>query len=177
MAFISAPAFANNFCNAQTAHYREELDGKTAPVFKEINQTIEEMRQHGTDPEDIRFKTFDGSFKSLPEILRALTDQKAAMAKEIDAVADKCAGELKPYQDATEAAVSIAFGGLDKLLPTRMTHVEIGEILAGKPFGGEGGVVPHLRNQLLNLAHIDVHTKAFVPSLIIDPWKTLTFQR
>lgn len=106
-----------------------------------------------------------------------LTAQKGDVSKEIDDAADKCSNELKPLQDVTDAGVTIATLGLNKLLPERMTHIEIGEILAGKPFGGDGGLVPHFRDQLLGAFHIDSHNKGFGVSIIVDPWKTLTFQR
>jgi hypothetical protein len=80
-------------------------------------------------------------------------------------------------QDVTDAGVTIALLGLNKLLPERMTHIEIGEILAGKPLGGDGALIPHFRDQLLGVFNIKPQSKGFVESIIVDPWKTLTFQR
>ena len=177
LALSGTPAFANNFCDAQVASYRGELEAKTAPVFAEINKGIDDIRKNGGDPDKIGIKMADGTFKTLPEMLRMLTAQKGDVSKEIDDAADKCSNELKPLQDVTDAGVTIATLGLNKLLPERMTHIEIGEILAGKPFGGDGGLVPHFRDQLLGAFHIDSHNKGFGVSIIVDPWKTLTFQR
>ncbi len=76
---------------------------------------------------------------------------------------------MKPFQDATDAAVTIATGGLNKLLPERMTHIEIGEILAGKPLGGDGGLVPHFRDQLLGALKLSPHDGGFGMKLPVDP--------
>jgi hypothetical protein len=43
--------------------------------------------------------------------------------------------------------------------------------------GGDGALIPHLRDQMLDVFHIDPHNKGFGISIIVDPWKTLTFQR
>jgi hypothetical protein len=168
LALSAGSASANTFCDAQVASYRGELDAKTAPVFTEIDTGIADIRNRGGDPDKIGFKMYDGTFKTLPEIRNLLLSQKAAVSKEIDDAAARCGSELKPYQDATDAAVSIATGGLDKLLPKRMTHIEIGEILAGKPFGGGGALVPHFREQLLQAVGLK-HDNGFFTNWVRDP--------
>ena len=168
LAMSGTPAFANNFCDAQVASYRGELEEKSASAFAEIDKAINDIRKGGGDPDKIAIKLRDGTFKTLPELRAMLSAQKAEASKEIDDAADKCSSGLKPLQDATDAAVTIATGGLNKLLPERMMHVEIGEILAGKPFGGDGGVVPHFREQVLGALHLD-HDNGFVIKLIRDP--------
>ena len=60
----------------------------------------------------------------------------------------KCSRDLKPMQDVTDAGVTIATLCLNKLLPERMAHIEFGEILAGKPLGSDGALIPHFRDQL-----------------------------
>ena len=80
-------------------------------------------------------------------------------------------------QDVTDAGVTIATLGLNKLLPERMTHIEIGEILAGKPLGGDGALIPHFRDQMLGVFHIDPHDKGFVTSIIVDPINTILGRR
>jgi hypothetical protein len=168
LALGGTPAFANNFCDAQVASYRGELEAKSASAFAEIDNGINDIRKGGGDPDKIAIKLRDGTFKTLPELRAMLSAQKAGASKEIDAAADKCSSGLTPLQDATDAAVTIATGGLNKLLPERMTHIELGEILAGKPFGGDGGVVPHFREQILSVLHLD-HDNGFVVKFIRDP--------
>jgi hypothetical protein len=177
IALSAAPAFANNFCQAQVAPYRSELEAKVNPVLTEIDSGIEQIRKNGGDPDTVAFKMHDGTFKTLPELRRLLVAQKGDASKEIDAAANKCSSKLKPMQDVTDAAVTIATGGLNKLLPERMSHIEIGQILAGKPFGGEGALVPHFRDQLLGVFHIDAHNKGFIPSIIVDPINTILGRR
>jgi hypothetical protein len=169
---LTGPASASAFCDAQVASYRGELENKVAPVLTEIDQGIADLRKGGGDPDKIGIKMQDGTFKTLPELRNLLLTQKAAASKEIDDAAEKCTHDLKPYQDATDAAVTIATGGLNKLLPERMTHIEIGEVLAGKPLGGDGGLVPHFREQVLGAVGLkDDH--GVITQIIRDPAQTV----
>jgi hypothetical protein len=177
IALGDASASANAFCDAKVATYRDELQAKADPAIAEIDNGIAEIRKSQHDPNNIAFKMADGSFKTLPQLRDLLIAQKAAASKEIDTAADKCANDLKPLQDASDAAVTLATGGLNKLLPERMTHIEIGEILDGKPLGGDGALIPHFRDQLLAAIHVDPHDKGFVTSIIVDPINTILGRR
>jgi hypothetical protein len=177
VALGAASASANAFCDAQVASYRGELDSKVAPVITDIDNGIAEIRKNNGDPDKIAFKMEDGTFKTLPQLRDLLATQKADASKEIDNAANKCANELKPFQDVTNAAVTLATGGLDKLLPERMTHIEIGEILAGKPLGGDGALIPHFRNQLLEVIRVNPHDHGFVTGMIVDPINTILGRR
>ncbi|MGY4433145.1 hypothetical protein ACVWWO_005622 [Bradyrhizobium sp. F1.13.1] len=164
-------ASASAFCDAQVASYRGELETKVAPVAAEIDQGIADIRKGGGDPDKIGLKMHDGTFKTLPELRSLVLSQKAEALKEIDDAAGKCAQSLKPYQDVTDASVIIATGGLSLLLPKRMTHIEIGEILAGKPLGGDGGLVPHFREQMFGLVGLQ-NDRGEVTKFIRDPVRT-----
>jgi hypothetical protein len=165
---IPVPASANAFCDSKVAPYRGELEAKVNPALAEIDNGIAGIRKGGGDPDKIAIKMKDGTFKTLPELRNLLLTQKVAVSKEIDDAGEKCTNDLKPFQDTTDAAVTLATGGLNKLLPERMTHIEIGEILAGKPFGGDGGLVPHFREQVLGTFGLkDDH--GFVTTVIRDP--------
>jgi hypothetical protein len=161
-------ALANAFCDSQVAAYRGELEAKVSPAIKEIDNGIADIRNHGGDPDKIAFKTEDGSFKTLPQLRSLLLTQKTEVSKQIDDATTSCANELKPFQDATDAAVTIATGGLNKLLPERMTHIEIGEILAGKPLGGDWALIPHFREQILAALGL-THDNGFFTNFLRDP--------
>ncbi|BCH05742.1 hypothetical protein MesoLj131b_77410 (plasmid) [Mesorhizobium sp. 131-2-5] len=164
----ASPTFASAFCDARVASYRGELEAKAGPAIAQIDNGIAELRSGGGDPDQVGFKMADGTFKTLPEIRALLLTQKAAVLNEIDAAGADCTKELKPYQDAVDAGMTIATGGLNKILPERMTHIEIGEILAGKPFGGDGALIPHFREQLLGALGL-AHDRGFVTKFIRDP--------
>jgi hypothetical protein len=102
--------------------------------------------------------------------------QRDEVSAEIDKAASKCANDLKPLQDAADGAVTLATGGLNKLLPERMTHIEIGEIIAGKPLGGEGALVPHFREQILGAIGLK-NDRGFVTTWIKDPIRCTLFLR
>ena len=119
VALGAASASANTFCDAQVASYRGELNSKVAPVMTDIDNGIAEIRKNNGDPDKIAFKMKDGTFQTLPQLRDLLAKQKAEASKEIDNAADKCANELKPFQDVANAAVTLATGGLNTLLPER----------------------------------------------------------
>jgi hypothetical protein len=161
-------ASASPFCDAQVASYRGEVDAKVSPAVAEIDKGIAEIRKGGGDPDKIALKMQDGTFGTLPELRDRVLAQRAAAIKEINDAAASCSKELKPFRDTTDALVTFGTGGLNKLLPERMLHIEIGEILAGKPFGGGGGLVPHFREQVLGALGL-ADDRGFVTQLIRDP--------
>lgn len=177
VALGAASASANTFCDAQVASYRGDLNSKVAPVMTDIDNGIAEIRKNNGDPDKIAFKMKDGTFQTLPQLRDLLAKQKAEASKEIDNAADKCANELKPFQDVANAAVTLATGGLNTLLPERMTYIEIGEILTGKPLGGDGALIPHFRDQLLGVIGVNPHDHGFVTGIIVDPVNTILGRR
>lgn len=154
LAFTGLPglgsASAGTFCEAKAEPLNRQIDAKIQPVMVEIDSGIAEARKAGRDPNNVVLKLPDGSYKSLSELRDILLAQKTAAQAEVAKAIANCDKNLKPYQDATDAFVDIATGGLSKLLPPSMTHIDIGEILAGKPFGGDGALIPHLRERLLS---------------------------
>ena len=65
-----------------------------------------------------------------------------------------CASAVAPADTVVNGAVKAyaiwATYGLALLLPDRMTNIDVGEIMHGKPLGGDGALIPHAREQLLN---------------------------
>jgi len=169
----ASPVLASSaFCEAQVASYRGELDAKVSPAVAEIDMGIADILKGKGDPDKVGLKMADGTFKTLPELRRMLLAQRAEVEKQIDDAAASCTKDLKPFQDATDTLVTSSTLGLSGLLPKHMTHVEIGEILAGKPFGGDGGLVPHFREQVLTAVGLSGNNGEIV-KLIRDPVRTI----
>jgi hypothetical protein len=167
-------ASAGSFCEAQVAPLNTQIDAKVQPALNEIDNGIADVRKAGRDPDSIAFKMPDGSFKTLPELRNLVLAQKAAAQGQlVKAIAD-CNKDLKPYQNTADALVAVATGGLNKLLPERMTHIDMGEILvAGKPLGGSGALIPHFREQLLGALGLATD-RGEVTKFLRNPWHSIT---
>jgi len=89
--------------------------------------------------------------------------------------AEGCASAVAPADTVVNGAVKAytiwATYGLALLLPDRMTNIDVGEIMHGKPLGGDGALIPHFREQLLNG---DTGTLA---NIIRDPIRCAFFLR
>lgn len=167
-------ASAGSFCEAQVAPLNTQIDAKVQPALNEIDNGIADVRKAGRDPDSIAFKMSDGSFKTLPELRNLVLAQKAAAQGELVKAIGDCNKDLKPYQNTVDALVAVATGGLNKLLPERMTHIDMGEILvAGKPLGGNGALIPHFREQLLGALGL-ANDRGEVTKFIRDPWHSIT---
>jgi hypothetical protein len=165
---VASSASAAPFCEAQAAPYRDALDVKTGTALAEIDDAIAEVSKAGGDVTKIAVRMADGSFKTLPEMRAMMAAQKAMASTEIDYAVDKCLGDLKPFQDAADTLVTLGTGGLNKLVPERTFHVDIGWILSGKPFGSDSAFVPHLREQVLTALGL-VHDRGFITKFVRDP--------
>ena len=105
------------------------------------------------------------------ELKDRLNAEKLLAGRQVaEAIAD-CEGGFKPYQQVMDSFMTIATGGLSKLLPERMTRVDVSDILAGYPLGGPNAFIPKLREQILG------GDRGTVANVIRDPWKCITFQR
>jgi hypothetical protein len=108
---------------------------------------------------------------TLAELKDRLTAERARATAEVTQAVNDCERGFKPYQDVMNRLVLVATGGVSKLLPERMTRVDVSDILAGYPLGGPDAFVPKLREQILRG---DRGTGA---NIIRDPWKCITGQR
>lgn len=84
---------------------------------------------------------------------------------------NECTAQFKPMQDMMDAVVAAYTGGLSKILATRMTHVDVSELLAGYPLGGPNALVPKFREDILR------GDNGTIANILRDPWKCVTFQR
>ncbi len=54
---------------------------------------------------------------------------------------DECRQGLAPFQFVADAMMADLTGGLNLILPKHMTHIDMGEILAGNLAGGDNSVI------------------------------------
>ncbi|KRE02999.1 hypothetical protein ASE63_26175 [Bosea sp. Root381] len=174
---VQASPAAASYCEEQAGPSRAQVEAKVIEMLGPIDQGIAEIKKHGGDPGKIGLKADDGTFKTLPDVRTRLLVDKAAAGRQIDEAVASCTKDLKPLQDVTDAYVDILTGGLSKVLPKHMLHVDVGQILlAGKPFGGDGAIIPHLREQILAALGLK-NDNGFITSLVRDPLRTIFGRR
>ncbi|WP_336814108.1 hypothetical protein [Bosea sp. MMO-172] len=171
----AAPAAAS-YCEERAGPSRAQVEAKVNEMLGPIDKGIAEIIKGGGDPSKIALQAEDGSFKTLPALRNRLLADKAAASRQIDEAVTSCTKDLKPLQDVTDAYVTSLTGGLSKVLPKHMLHVDVGQILGGKPFGGEWAVIPHLREQILAALGLK-NDRGFVTSFFRDPIRTILGRR
>lgn len=83
----------------------------------------------------------------------------------------ECNNGFRSPQQIVDAAVTIYTMGLNRMLPPGTMHVDVSEVMSGRPLGGPTAIVPQVRERILGG---DRGTGA---NIVRDPIKCLTFQR
>ncbi|TBA16120.1 hypothetical protein [Rhizobium ruizarguesonis] len=137
------------------------------------NRAADEISAKVTSDADAWIAAIDPSLpqdeKDALKLLFSRNKQRTLAA--VDKQKTQCTAQFKSLQDMTDAVVVIYTGGLSKILATRMTHIDVSELLKGYPLGGPNALVPKFRESILKG---DRGTGA---NILRDPWKCLTFQR
>jgi hypothetical protein len=158
-------------CQEARAKGEAAVDGYYNPRVAPLH----EMAGKGVKLTDVKIKVphSDGQdeWMSLAELKDKLVAEKVRAATEVTQAISDCEQGFKPYQQVMDSFVILATGGLSKLLPERMTRIDVSDILAGYPLGGPDALVPKLREQILR------GDRGTLANTIRDPWKCLTFQR
>jgi hypothetical protein len=172
LAFGAAEAHANvHQCQDAKAKGEASVDGYYNPRVAQLD----EMAAKGVKLTDVKVKVphADGheEWLTLAEVKDRLNAQKVLAARQVADAINDCERGFKPYQQVMNDFVTIATGGLSKLLPERMTRIDVSDILAGYPLGGPNAFIPKLREQILG------GDRGTLGNIVRDPYKCLTFQR
>jgi hypothetical protein len=135
-------------------------------LFLKVVQNLQKM---GHDPKKYPAVLPDGTIEDvdMTDLVTRMAVQKSAAANKVREAVDQCNQSLATPQKITDAAVFFATGGLSAILPAKYTHTDIGNILAGKPFGDGNALVPKARDDLLN----SLGVSGDVACIIKDPKK------
>jgi hypothetical protein len=76
-----------------------------------------------------------------------------------------------------DSAVGVYTAGLSRAFPKKTFHVDVSEIMMGKPLGGPNAAVPKFREQVLKMLGANKRNPGFIGNMIRDPWKCTTFQK
>jgi hypothetical protein len=177
-AAVASLAFGMAQAHADVRQCREAKATGEAAVTGYYNPRvgqIDEMAAKGVKLTDVKVKVprADGQeqWMTLAELKDRLMAERVRAAAEVSQAIGDCEQGFKPYQDVMNTFVLFATGGLSKLLPERVTRIDVSDILAGYPLGGPDAFIPKLREQILG------GDRGTISNIIRDPWKCITFQR
>lgn len=140
-----------------------------SPILNQTAGIIQKMQEKGLDPRkwyDIKNDAVVDWIKFLEDTATMKNEQDAKLKDEIR----KNCRQVQEYVDEMVAyALSCFTRGLSELLPKQMTHVDIGEILNGKPLGGDGSVFNQIRDDLF-FTHIGIDPASAIGKAVSDPF-------
>ncbi|MCP9230585.1 hypothetical protein NMG46_10045 [Mesorhizobium sp. LMG 17147] len=149
--FCSPARAASDVCVQAGDQGYKQINDIYDPKIDMLMRIADGLKAKGFDPRNYPVVLSDGRVEPL-DLIDAISKAaigKAAAYKQVNDAVEQCNQGLKTPQKVTDAAVFFATGGLSAILPPRFTHVDVSEILAGKPFGGPNAFLPKARDDLL----------------------------
>ena len=150
---LAAPAaFAADKCVEAGDKGYQQINSVYDPKLDLFMKISGALKEKGFDPKRYPYVTPQGGVEpvDLVELVTKLAIQKASGYKQVAQAVDECNKGFAVPQKITDAAVFFATGGLSAVLPDRMTHVDVSQLLSGTPFGGPNALIPKLRDDVLN---------------------------
>ncbi|PPB99856.1 hypothetical protein SOI71_14655 [Acinetobacter pittii] len=128
----------------------DKLNAAYTPLINEITRIIKNMQNKGLDPH----KYYDPVKDQVIDLIALLSDlgvTRDQQLADLNAKIDKdCVQTMEFLQSIVDFVVLSITNGLSAVLPKHMTHIDVGEILAGKPLGGDNSVFNDVRGGILN---------------------------
>ena len=169
------PATAGMYCEDQYGEAISQVKATYAPELERLQKEIKRIQDAGLDPNKYVVK-FEGHHVSITYKYGVLFGRYQSGAAHAAGSAEGCMKTVAPAQLAADLGVILGTGGLSLILPDRMTSIDMGEILNGKPLGGDSAFIPKLRNDLVKgLTGIDLKKDNGIIGNAIknpfQPWK------
>lgn len=118
------------------------------PALKDLGIVIHNMEEKGLDPTRF-YDAKNDQVINLVGMAKDLADLKLSQEAEIgEKVKNECNDSIEFLQVLMDSVVAKYTAGLSTILPKHMTHIDVGEILGGKPLGGDNSIFNVVREQL-----------------------------
>lgn len=153
-------------CEEARATGHKKVNSYYDPRINEIAKINALIKKSGDNPHKHAIDV-NGTLIRYDDLESKLRRDKVLASKEVDRLSDNCNKKLQPYQDIIDKIVEIGTGGLSKVLPKGMTHVDVSDILSGYPLGGPNSIFNKTRDDLLKKLGIG----GDVATVIKDPAK------
>lgn len=145
----------NAQCQAYGNEIRKKVNEFYGPRLSEIEKMIEEEVAAGRDP---AAKQIQGGIATvnLPKLRDAIIKMKAEAMNSAATRENACDKEAVPdwmgdLQKVSDAALTIAMLPFVVLTGNlAASHVDLGEVYKGRPLGGDGALIPKVRDDVLD---------------------------
>jgi|GEM_PF-5749262 len=146
---ISSPTLAQQYCITEFEKASSNIQAKYRPELDATLAEIKRIQDIGLDPN--RYVVdFEGKLVPLTVKASTLYDRYSNELSTERGRAEGCIGTSAPAQMLVDIGKIYGTGGLSILLPKNMTNVDASAILNGYPLGGQGAVIPTIREKILN---------------------------
>lgn len=139
-----------SLCDDARTKGTEKIVAAYTPLMDEIARIIKNMQNKGLDPT----KYYDPAKDQVIDLVALLADFGSTRDSQLKQLNDKVDKDCQQTEDFLQSIVDLSVlyvtEGLSAVLPRHMTHVDVGEILAGKPLGGDNSVFNQVRGGILN---------------------------
>lgn len=147
------------------------INAAVDPLIEDAARIIANMRAKNLDPTKFYDAKNDQTI-DLVAYLADLNNLKNSKTDEVNKkVDDECQNTVDFLQTLMDTVVASLTDGLSLILPKHMSHIDVGEILAGKPFGGDNSAINQLRGGVLNALGIGENSDLYKP--IVNPRKAI----
>lgn len=149
----------------------EQLDFSRTAWQKTLDDVaiyVKDQKDKGLDPE--KFNPGPGkSLVNLYELTKDYITERDKQLKEIEEqFKNECNGDMVEIaQSLVDIAVARYSKGISLILPKHMTHIDVKEILDGKPLGGENSIVNQARGAMMRGLGIDENSD--LGKVILNP--------
>lgn len=142
-----------------------------SPLIDEIARIIKNMQNKELDPH----KYYDPVKDQIIDLVALLADLGTTRDEQLgklNAKVDKDCVQIQEFiQTIVDLSVLYITEGLSAVLPRHMTHVDVGEILAGKPLGGDNSVFNQVRGGIFNAMGLGENND--LRKITVDPINTV----
>ncbi|EMV7410084.1 TPA: hypothetical protein ACJJXJ_005327 [Enterobacter soli] len=149
----------------------DKINAAYNPLIEEIARIIKNMQAKGLDPH----KYYDPAKDQIIDLIALISDFGITRDKQLgdlNATVDKeCVQTEEFLQKIVDLSVLYITDGFAAVLPRHMTHVDVGEILSGKPLGGDNSVFNDIRGGILNAMALGENND--LRKLAMDPIHTV----
>lgn len=128
----------------------DKLHAAYTPLIDEITRVIRNMQKRQLDPRNY----YDAANDKSIDLIAWLSDLGTTRDKQLNDLNKKIDSECVQTQEFLQHIIDLVVlyitDGFSAVLPKYVTHVDVGEILAGKPLGGDNSVFNQIRGGILN---------------------------
>lgn len=148
----SSFASAQDVCRQAAGHQDMQIRAQYGQQIDFWLKLAAALQYKGINPAAFPQAMPNGSVQiiNIPQIVQMLAYQRDTALGAIFQSYQQCATGFAPYQQIVNTGVFYLTGGMSQLLPPAASHIDVSNIIAGTPYGGQTALIPKARDDVLN---------------------------